>query len=286
MVISKHIRKNRRRLSGNPFWGWFNACRTLLKTVGGLIALAGFSLLLILGYDAVTQCALLNARSIQVIGIQHLTRQEVLKQAGIQEGANVFKVNLDMVRKRLLADPWIRKASVSRRFPPALVIEITEHHPLAVVSIGQAAPKRYLLDAHGTLFKSWTPRDSGDLPDITGLGYADLDLGDQVHSPAFEAMMQILTMGTEKNSVLPDSAIGRIQMDRDIGATITTLKGKRLILGFGHYKEKLQRLARVRKYLKQLETVSGFSSIDLNLADRVVIVPIVRKDDEKSHKEV
>lgn len=286
MVISKHIRKNRRKLSGHQFQGWLNACRALLKTVGGLIALTGFSLLLILGYDVVTQCALLSARSIQIIGTQHLTRQEVLKQAGIQKGANVFRVNLDVARKRLLADPWIRKASVSRRFPPALVIKITEHHALAVVSVGQMAPKRYLLDAHGTLFKSWTPRDCSDLPEVTGLGYADLDLGGRVHSPAFEAMMQILTMGTEKNSVLPDRAIERIQMDRDIGATITTSKGKRLILGFGHYKEKFQRLARVLKYLNQLETVSDFSSIDLNLADRVVIVPIVRKDDEKSHKEV
>jgi cell division protein FtsQ len=286
VVNSKHIRKNRRRLNGPRFQGWLHAFGTLLNTAGMLTALAGFSLLLILGYDVVTQCGLLNAHFIQVNGTRHLSRQEVLAQAGIREGANVLGVNLDVARKRLLANAWIREASVTRRFPPALVIAITEHRPLAVVSIGDSAPKRYLLDAHGALFKSWTPRDSSDLPEVTGLGYADLDLGSQMHSPAFEAMMQILVLGAGKDSVLPNSAIGRIRMDRDIGATITAWKGKRMTLGFGHYEEKLQRLARVMQYMKQLPELSDFRSIDLNRADRVVIVPLGSKPAEKRHKEV
>ena len=52
-----------------------------------------------------SQSSFFALQKIEVRGQQHLTPGEVTGQSGLSDGVNIFQVNLDQARERLLTDP-------------------------------------------------------------------------------------------------------------------------------------------------------------------------------------
>lgn len=79
---------------------------------------------------------------------QHVSSAEV--QAAVRPAlrAGFFAVDLDEVRDRVAALPWVGRVEVSKHWPDALDITITEIHPLAHWGSGA------VLDADGRIFKA------------------------------------------------------------------------------------------------------------------------------------
>ena len=132
----------------------------------------------ILVYDLATQCDYFAARQMSIEGTQRLTPETVARQAGIRMGDNILAINLSLVRKRLLAHPWIAEAEVRREIPSRLIIRVKEHQALAMVDFGQ----KFLINRQGQIFKAWDPSDPADLPVISGLDVSDLTVWDQPQS--------------------------------------------------------------------------------------------------------
>ena len=113
-TCKKRIRKNYYKNSGAR-----KRNKILKRFVFGLkLTVAGTSLVLIslvfvFSYDFLTQCDYFKAKELMVIGTHRLTQKQVLTQASITNGINIFSVNLSKVRRRLLAHSWIEDAEVS-----------------------------------------------------------------------------------------------------------------------------------------------------------------------------
>jgi len=200
---------------------------------------------------------------------------------GIYQGINILAVNLSQVRKRLLANPWIAEAEVIREIPSGLIIRIKEQVPIAVIDIGQ----KFLINHRGEIFKECEPSDPTNLPTVSGLDVSDL----QVYSPSnptdhrfepkpntpFNAVMQVLRMGDEKGSILPNQIIKHIRVDQQIGLTLYTVdRMKAINLGYNDYAGKYQMLESLFSYLKRQRSISDFDRIDLNNLNRIVLNPI------------
>jgi len=84
--------------------------RILFKSAFLALMVVGMSLMFIFIHDVLTQCDYFKAESITVTGGQRLTPDQILKTADIEEGVNLVSLNLKMIRKRLLAHPWIAEA--------------------------------------------------------------------------------------------------------------------------------------------------------------------------------
>ena len=215
-------------------------------------------------------------------GPQRLSQKEIAQQAGVGKGVNILAVNLSLVRKRLLAHPWIAEAGVSREIPSGLSIRIKEHRPLAVVDVG----KKFLINHSGKIFKAWNALDPADLPVVSGLNVLDLppvygqtdpsagEIARERTAP-FRAVMKVLRLGGQQGSVLPNHSIKQIQVDRQIGLTLLAFdRIKTINLGYDDYDGKYNMLANLFSYLKHQQSVSDFDRIDLNNLNRVVLNPL------------
>jgi len=102
---------------------------------------------------------------VDVIGNRCRPREAVVAESGVVAGTNVFALDLDAARTRLLVDPWIADAMLSRRLPGTVIVQIVERKAAAVVAMGDT----FLTTSEGEPFKKLEPDDPVDLPLVTGL---------------------------------------------------------------------------------------------------------------------
>jgi cell division protein FtsQ len=254
-----------------------------LKLTAVGTALVFVSLLFVFSYDFLTQCDYFKAQGLMVIGTHRLTQKQVLQQANITNGVNIFSVNLSNVRKRLLAHSWIENAEVRRELPSGINIRIKEQKPLAVLDLG----RKFIINTHGEIFKEMDKADHCNLPMISGLEFSDINVKGELRSIPFDAVMKILGLGQKPESVLPYSLIKIIHVDREMGLTIYAFDHIREIkIGYDNYPDKYAMLKDVLFYLKKNGGFSRLESIDLNNLNRIVVNPAKMESVVKGHKEV
>ncbi|MFO7665412.1 MAG: FtsQ-type POTRA domain-containing protein [Desulfobacterales bacterium] len=239
-----------------------------LKIILALSVMPAVSLFCIFGYDCLTQSDYFRAETIDVEGNQILSREEVIKEALVKPGDNIISVNLSMVRKRLMANTWIAEAEVERKIPSGIILRIKEHKPLAVLDIG----KDFLLNENGEIFKEKTATDPESLPLVKGLKFSDLSINDTKRSQPFNAVMTVLKLGRKPESIVPNSSITRINVDREIGLTVFAFN-KTIKLGYNNYPDKYERLEKVFYLAQNGPDFSDFETVDLNNLSRIVICP-------------
>lgn len=106
-----------------------------------------------------------SSDSIEISGLQNVTRSQVMEVMGGDIGRNIFFVLLAQRKKQLEQIPWVESASVMRFVPNRLRIDIQERTPVAFARIG---PKILLVDAVGTLMEL-PARKKFSFPVIVGM---------------------------------------------------------------------------------------------------------------------
>jgi cell division protein FtsQ len=76
---------------------------------------------------------------IDVTGNERRTPEAIAVECGLAAGANIFAADLDSARSKLLADPWIADAILTRRLPGTLLVRVTERKAAALVAVGRGA---------------------------------------------------------------------------------------------------------------------------------------------------
>ena len=280
----KKIRKNYyKNSSARQRAGTVRRLTNMLKIIFGVAMVTAMSFMFIFGYDLLTQSSYFNATRLNVEGLQRLSGQEVLRQAGLSDGINIFSVNLTTARKKLLAHPWIAEAEISREIPAGINIRVREHEPLAILDMN----RKFILNTQGEIFKEWKATDPVDLPIVSGLDFSDLNVGAVTYSQPFNAVMAVLKLGQNAGSVVTNRQIRRIEIDRDIGLTIHVNNGLGTIkLGYDDYADKYKRLQEVLFYFRSGKDFEKVRSIDLNNPDRIVVNINTGASSAMGHKEV
>lgn len=282
MFKRKKPRKNYRK--GQRARRWLRLLGRILlgfKVAGAVVALVSVTGFFILVYEFVIQCDYFAAQKVTIEGTRRLTPEQVAGQARVHIGDNILSVNLSLIRQRLLAHPWIAEAEVSREIPSRLIIRVKEHDALAVVNLGQ----KFLINHQGQIFKAWDPADPTNLPVISGLALSDLSVYGQAEplatatapapSTPFRAVMQVLELGQQQDSILPNRLVRQIIVDRQIGLTVHAFdRLKAINLGYSNYIGKYHMLAKLFAYLKHQQSIFDFDRIDLNNLHRIVVNPI------------
>jgi cell division protein FtsQ len=251
-----------------------------IKTALAVAIIPALSLLYIFGYDFLTQCDYFRTKTIAVEGNRVLSGEEIIKEAGIYPGDNILSVNISMVRKKIMANPWVAEAEVGRKIPSGIIIKITEHKCIAVLDLG----KEFLLNESGEIFKEKAAADPGGVPVIQGLAFSDLNLSGARRTAAFNAVMSVLKLGQKAETVLPGNEIKLIRVDREIGLTIHAFDEMKAIkLGYDNYQDKFERLKNVLHYVKNGPDFPDFETVDLNNSlNRVVVSPANKRPSDES----
>jgi cell division septal protein FtsQ len=109
----------------------------------------------------------LRVRNIVVRGNTHLSSEEV---GGLLEGTrdkNVFEVNFDDYRRRVMDSPWVSQVTLWRVLPSTVEVRVAERVPMVVARLG---PQLYLVDDAGAIIDEYGPQyREFDLPIVDGL---------------------------------------------------------------------------------------------------------------------
>jgi Cell division septal protein len=197
-------RRNHRRLQAQQILMVF-ANVVLLA----LIVLAGLWL-----YRKTQEDVRFRVTRIATTGVVH-TPAAVLCAIGARyQGANLFRLNIEDVRRDLRSVAWIKSIAIEKKLPNTLVIHVNERQPAALVLEGGAL--RYV-DGDGVVFADLSPT-VGDpsLPIVTGRR-ADLQRSVRFLEELKTGAPQLYSRISEISPVDPS---GYAVFDRDLQARV------------------------------------------------------------------
>lgn len=101
---------------------------------------------------------------VRISGNAHLAEDVVLAAADVKFGQNLLETDLEAIRDRLMLHPLVKSATVRRKLPSEIVVEVVERTPAAVVLDG----RRYVVDLEGYVM-ALPQEGSTSLPCLEGL---------------------------------------------------------------------------------------------------------------------
>ena len=106
-----------------------------------------------------------TVRQVEIEGAQNLPRLSIYREL-LQGGSDsMLLADLDEMRERLVALPWVKDAEIQRRWPDRLQIRITERKPAA---LWQWKGRIRLIDAEGQVLPTPDLAQFGTLPLLVG----------------------------------------------------------------------------------------------------------------------
>lgn len=243
--------------------------RFTLVTLGA-VGLASFCLGLVLLYYQLLTCSWFcfkDMKGIEIEGKQRLTRELILKQAGLNPQMSLLVLRPGRIERALLAHPWIAQAEVTRKWPQKLHLSIREREPVALVQLGEL----YYVDRQGCLFKPLSPGDPHDFPVITGLGPEQFSLREGPLPQVLAQVFQLLDLLKEAKPPLNLENISEVHVDLERGFTLyANGVGGAVDLGRADFPDKLSKFARVWPLLSQRGYLARLERINLDYPHKVL----------------
>ena len=195
-----------------------------------------------------------------------LQRDQILKAGGLQEGLNIFSVNLAQIHDRLQQLSQVDEVQVERKMPNEIDITITERKPIAWITSEKtvtdpfASDAAFLVDARGVLMKEkkLLPEYLA-LPLITGCSSEALVPGKTVDSLEAKAALELLRL-TTTSFMQTRFQIREVDVSKGYCLLVTDKNHTRAMFGFDHLDVQMQRLEQFLVYSddsqRQIETVN------------------------------
>lgn len=200
--------------------------------------------------DTAANAAGFRISSVAMSGESQLSREQVLRLAGITDHSSLLFLNAAATRARLEADPWIADATVLKLYPGRLQIQLKERKAFA---LWQNKGEVSVIAADGTVLQPFTPRFRS-LPFVVGDGAEGkaqdfLHLLNEYRDIADRVASSVLVANRRWNLNLKDGVEVRLPET-----------------GVKQALETLVRLDREKKLLSR-----DITAVDLRLADRVSV---------------
>ena len=242
--------------------------RPILRVARALVVLA---VLVGAGYwagIAATETAWLTVRHISVHGNQRVHQGEVIGLLDGLKGTNLLTADLERWRARLFASAWIADATLRRRLPGTVDVEIREREPAGIARVGTAL---LLIDAGGQVIDEYGPRYADfDLPVVDGL-VADA----QTVPPTIDRVRSQLVFRLLADlRTRPDLAKRVSQVDvQDAHDVHVILDGDAAVLRLGdtRFAERLESYVTLQAELRK--SVPDIDYVDLRFNERVYVGP-------------
>lgn len=205
-----------------------------------------------------------TVRSVEVVGAQHVSPEEVKQLTGVEPGVNIFSLRAKDVSQAVAGHPWIRSIELTRRLPGQVVLQVQERHPLFLVPYRTS----FLEVAGDGVILAVRPTLSGQaLPLVTGFTVQnEVRLGQRLPDQAVGEIGRCL-QGLPAEFL---AQVAEIHLDAGGDFTLYTLSGQQILLGRPENIE--QKLALLRGTLAELKAQGQVAaSIDVRRAKEAVV---------------
>ncbi|MBV9948925.1 MAG: FtsQ-type POTRA domain-containing protein [Myxococcales bacterium] len=205
---------------------------------------------------------------VDVRGSERRTPAALAEETGLALGANVFSLDLDGARARLLADPWIAAADLSRRLPGTVLVRVTERRAAALVALGET----FLATAEGEPFKKLELGDPVDLPLVTGLT-PDRFAADRDEAESLVRRALDLCVEYGRSPLAKRAPAQEVHVDpAGSFALVVGHAGIRIVVGAPPFRHKLEQAARVIAELDRRRARAGAILLDNEARPERVVV--------------
>jgi cell division protein FtsQ len=205
-------------------------------------------------------------RQIEVKTDGTLQREQILQAAALQEGENIFRINLQSVHDALQELPQVDEVQVARQMPGEIDIRIIERKPVAWITSAKeiadpfASDAAFLVDARGVLMreKKLLPEYLG-LPVITGCRNESFEAGSAVQSFEARAALELLRLSSG-SFMQTRFQIREIDVSSGYSLVVTDKDHTRVTFGYDQMLSQLRRLEQFLVYAddsnRELQTVN------------------------------
>src|SRR3954462_1165737 len=195
-----------------------------------------------------------------------LQREQILRTADLQEGENIFRVNLCEVHDRLQQMPQVDEVQVVRKLPAEIDIRLVERRPIAWITSEKdmadpfSSEVAFLIDARGVLMKEkkLLPEYLG-LPLISGCTSESLEPGKIVESYEAKAALELVRLSSA-SFIQTRFQIREIDISKGYCLVVSDKNHTRVTFGFDNLETQLQRLEQFLVYAddskRELATVN------------------------------
>jgi len=198
----------------------------------------------------------LRVGRLEVRGSHFLSEGEVRELIGPAVGENILGLDIEALKARLRASPWVADAAVTRTLPDTVRVEIKERIPLALAELDHL----YLMDSEGGLIDVYGPRTGAlDLPIVRGLQGVEEESRRERARRAGALLSDLGELGGEVSEVYVLAS----------GDLRVVLRGPGEVLLFGDppYRERLTTFLSLRKELA--ERAPDAEHFDLRYSGRI-----------------
>ena len=143
--------------------------------------------LLVCGAALAALSPLASVLDVEVSGAERTGPAAVRAASGLDLRPPLIRIDPDQVRSRVEDLPWVRRATVERRWPRTVVVTVEERQPAAISPCQASAATGCLLDGSGRVLGPADPRATAGLPRLAGVPAAG-EPGSTLSEPAQPAL--------------------------------------------------------------------------------------------------
>jgi cell division protein FtsQ len=207
----------------------------------------------------------LEIREVEVEGIHHVTKPEVLERLVLKPGMGLHQVSTAFLAERVQTHAWIKEATIERRPPHLLHVTVLERTPAAIIRTGT---DHWLSDENGYLLAKLGRQDDQTLPLLIGLDPQPLQRGEA-------GVRNAVQSGVVLAKLIANTLDGRVEVDlTNFSNVVASANGVRFQFGGDSLVDQWERFRKVNPSYKTAavdDRKRTVSEIDLRYDNRVIV---------------
>lgn len=260
-----------------PEWG--KRILAFLKFFGIYLAFVGVFLCWRQMYGWIEDQHWFDLKEVDVVGVERVSEDEIIEYSQIKKGVNVFDLDISKVILQVEAHPWVKEASVTRRLPDALLIEVKEHKPVGLVQLDRI----YYVNSEGTPFKVANKEATKDFIVIEGLSASNFEVMEVGQKKVRRALEFISFYNDHPMHKL--ASLKKVS-NRFHGLEITVgVENTRIVFGKGNLQDDLDRASKLWTHLKSRNLLADVIHLDNRKQPERVAVQL-RPDETENNTEI
>lgn len=228
--------------------------------LAGLVAL---SLLFLSLYEYLLSSPYVKLRKVVVRGVDEGLKQDLLKTSQLSPDTSLLALRLDELKQRIEGHPWIRSASLKKRFPNTLLIWAEKEKPAAIVLMGDL----HYMNQWGKIFKKVNKGADVDFPLVTGISGNAMKKTEQL-----ELVARVLRMLQAEKAASPLGELSEIHVGSSGRLYLYFISMPAVVEMNGNdLDRKMQELRRLVTHLSKRGRLQMVKRINLDYKDGAVV---------------
>jgi len=216
------------------------------KATASIAAVSLVSASLYYGWIMISTVDYFDISKVEINGNKKVSREALLKTAGLDKKKNIFTFDLALAGKKLEALPWMKEVKLERKFPRSVKIVISERVPVAMINLEGL----YYLDSEGNIFADADNETGWDYPIVSGIEIESLFEGEEKSYELIEKGLTFLAMLKERSGTISWKNLSELILEEDGGLTVYAVGvGIPVHLGNGGFESRLERAEKVLAHL-------------------------------------